>query len=190
MDDIVKIIAKVEQNHNKIGLLYEELVKSILSLKKIHDSQISKIEELELEAISSKVKVEIIKRSLNIAEATEVNQVPDPPPNELSTPRVEPAQYSSEPITATPKKAAKRPPKNPGNKFPHSDPPSKQKPDSGCKTKVIKTQSKLHSFITVKENPGPGKVITQSKPSRLQIDSRIIIDEDGFRLLDYKKLNK
>lgn len=192
MDNILKIVSKVEENHNKIGLLYAELVKSILVLKKIHDSQITRIEELELEAITSKVKIEIIKRSQSINETLEANPLPEPSPADQPTPKIQPPQIPSEPITTTPKKASKRPGKNPGSKFPQSDPPSKQKPGSSCKTKVIKTQSKLHSFITVKENPVPVpvKVITQSKPSKLQIDSRIIIDEDGFRLLDYKKLNK
>jgi hypothetical protein len=167
MDDLFGIIMKVQTSHNQLGSFYLQLARSLIKLQEIHDSQLVKIEELELQAIQSKVKIEVFKR--NELEKTEILTESSKPQQKIKT--------SSESTILTPKR---------NQEIPHIFPGTfqtiqKKRPDSSVKSKIVKTQSNLHSFIQK-------KTITEKSEKTSQVrDPRIIIDDDGFHLLDYKK---
>jgi len=206
--EYLEIIKKIQDSHNSTGELYSQLAKTIGKLSQYHSDQIKKIEDLEFELISQKIRIQILAKDQNLETASKMTQKTQ----KFSLKNKEEVQGS---LKNTPEKTKKSLPTDPTFQTPPPPPPSsafsntsnkitqlpktlsslkptKEKSSIELSSKFLKkTQPKIQDFLIIKPpNIQPNQIPSTNKQRKIQVNTRIIVDENGFRSLSHKKSTK
>lgn len=196
--EYLEIIKTIQESHNNAGDLYSQLAKTIIKLSKYHSDQIKKIEELEFELISQKIQIQILTKSENPETKSEITPkiLKLPQKNEEIQENLKKSESGVECLNLDPTQRTPRSIIKNQNKILHeekfaSGKVSKEKSSIEVSSKFLKkTQPKIQDFFLVKPQNAQIKQVSLKKERKIQVNTRIIVDENGFRSLSHKKSKK